>query len=42
VIVGGIVLVKPIFHHLIDKPSVDAFIEVRRFDTQQEKAQEHC
>ena len=42
VVIGRVVPVKPILHHLIDKPAVDALIKMRRLDGEQEKAQEHC
>jgi hypothetical protein len=38
-IVGRIVVIKTIFDHLIDEPAVDAFIEVWRLNSEQEKAQ---
>ena len=40
VIIGRIVMVKPVLHHLIDKPAIDALIEVRWLDAQEEEAQE--
>ena len=40
VIIGRVVTVKPVLHHLIDEPAVDALIEVRWLDTQEEEAQE--
>ena len=42
VIIGRIVPVKSVLHHLIDEPAVDSFVEVRRLDAQQEEAQERC
>jgi hypothetical protein len=29
-------------HDLIDEPTIDAFVEMRRLDTQQKKTQEGC
>ena len=40
VVIGRVVSVKPIMHDLIHKPAIDAFIEMRRLDTQQKKTQE--
>ena len=40
VIIGRVVTVKPVLHHLIDEPAVDALVEVRWLDTQEEEAQE--
>ena len=40
VIVGRIVTVITVFHHLIDEPTVDAFVEMRRFDPKEENAQQ--
>src|SRR5262249_43830247 len=42
VIVGWVVAVKPVLHHLIDEPAVDALVEMGRLDAQEEKAQERC
>ena len=42
VIIGRVVTVKPVLHHLIDEPAVDALVEVRWLDTQKEEAQERC
>src|SRR5213592_1009673 len=42
VVIGWVVPVKSILHHLIDKPAVDALIEMRRLDSEQQKAQKHC
>ena len=42
VVIRRIVSVKPIMHDLIHKPAIDAFIEMRRLDTQQKKTQERC
>src|SRR5262245_13570976 len=40
VIIGRVVTVKPVLHHLIDEPAVDALVEVRWLDAQEEEAQE--
>lgn len=42
VIIGGVITVKAVFHHLIDEPAIDAFVEVRRFDAQKEEAEKRC
>ena len=42
VIIGRVVTVKSVFHHLIDEPAVDALVEVRWLDTQEEEAQQCC
>jgi len=41
-IIGWIVSIKPVLHHLIDKPSIDAFVEMRRFDSEQKEPEENC
>src|SRR5205807_5475784 len=41
-VVRRVVPVKPIVHHLIDKPSVDTLIKMRRLDAEQEKPQKRC
>ena len=40
-IVRRIVSIKPVLHHLIDKPTVDSFVEMRRLDAQQEQAEKN-
>jgi len=42
VVIGRVVPVKSVLYHLIDEPSVDALIKVRRLHPEQEKAQEYC
>ncbi len=37
VIVGRVVSIEPVFHHLIDEPAVDALIEVRWLDPNRKK-----
>src|SRR5690348_7466668 len=39
-IISGVIPIKSIVYQLVHEPSVDPFIEVRRLDTQKEKAQE--
>ena len=40
VIIRRVVFIKAGLHHLIDKPAVDALVEMRWLDSEQEKAQE--
>ena len=37
VIVRGIIFVEAVLKHLINKPAVNSFVEVWRFDSEQEK-----
>ena len=37
VVVGRVVIVKAGLYHLIHEPAVDAFVEMGRFDSKQEK-----
>src|ERR1051326_6802518 len=39
VIVRRVIAVNPLLHHLIDKPAVDSFVEMRRFDPEKEHSQ---
>ena len=39
VIIGRIVFVEAVLDHLIDKPAVDALIEMRRFHPEQKKSE---
>src|SRR6266480_2500123 len=41
VIIRRIVTIIAFLDHLIDKPSVDSFVEMRRFNGKKEKAQEY-
>ena len=41
-VVRRIVPVKPRLHHLIDEPPVDALVEMRWLDAEEEKTQENC
>ncbi len=41
VIIRRVVFVEPVFHHLIDKPAVDSFVEMRWLDAEQKKTQEN-
>ena len=41
-IIRGVIPTKSIMHDLIHEPAIDAFIEMRWLDAQQEKTQERC
>src|SRR5881227_4310809 len=41
VIIRRVVFIEPVFHHLVDKPAVDSFVEMRWLDAKEKKAQEN-
>ena len=40
VVISGVVFVESVPNHLIDKPAIDSFIEMRRLHSEQQKPQE--
>ena len=42
VIIGRVVSVETVLHHLIDEPAVDPFVEMRRFYAEKEKPEERA
>ena len=40
VVIGRVVLVESVLDHLVDKPAVDAFVEMWRFHSEQKESQE--
>src|SRR5438132_1818852 len=38
VVIGRVVSIEPVLDHLIDEPTVDPFVEMRRFDPKQKKS----
>ena len=40
VVISGVVFVESVPDHLIDKPAIDSFIEMRRLHSEQKESQE--
>ena len=40
VVVGRVIVIEAVLRHLVDEPAVDAFVEMGRFQPQEEEAQD--